>query len=72
MSTATPPPSQAIRKYLKEIGVPLHLILNQALEQVHGDAGIICNKDVCCVIELENGTPAANRAEREIKILKDG
>ena len=64
--------AQAIKRYFKEIGVPLHLICDQAREQVKGDARILCNEEGCYVIELEKGTPASNRAERNIKILKDG
>ena len=64
--------AQALKRYFKEIGVPLYLICDQAREQVQGDARILCNESGCAVIELEKGTPAANRAERTIKILKDG
>ena len=64
--------AQALNCYFKEIGVPLHLICDQAREQVQGDARILCNESGCAVIELEKGTLAANRAERTIKILKDG
>ena len=63
--------AQAIKCYFKEIGVPLHLICNQACKQVQGGARILCNESGCVVIELEKGTPAANRAEQTIKILKD-
>ena len=64
--------AQALKRYFKEIGVPMHLICDQASEQVKGDARLLCNEAGCHVIELEKGTPAANRAERSIKILKDG
>ena len=64
--------AQAIKRYFKEIGVLLHLICDQAREQVQGDARILCNKSGCMVIELEKGMPPANRAEWTIKILKDG
>ena len=64
--------AQALKRYFKEVGVPSHLICDQAREQVRGDARILCNEAGCHVIELEKGTPAANRAERAIKILKDG
>ena len=37
--------AQAINKYFKEIGVPIHLIYDQAQEQVCGDARLLCNKD---------------------------
>ena len=63
---------RAIKKYFMEIGVPLHLICDQAQEDVRVYARLICNEAGCHVIELEKGTPAANRAERSIKILKYG
>ena len=62
----------AIKRYFKENGVPLHLICDQAREKVKGDSIIFCHDSGCTIIELEKGTPAANRAERNIKILKDG
>ena len=37
-----------------------------------GDSRILCHDSGCAIVELEKGTPAANRAERNIKILKDG
>ena len=53
--------SKAMKKYFKEICVPLHLICNQDQEQVHGDARIFCNKAGCHVIELDMGTPATKK-----------
>ena len=64
--------AQAIKRYFKEVGVPKHLICDQATEQVKGSSRILCNEAGCHVVELEKGTPASNRAERTIKILKDG
>ena len=64
--------AQAIKRYFKEVGVPQHLICDQAKEQVKGASRILCNEAGCQVMELEKGTPASNRAERVIKILKDG
>ena len=64
--------AQAIKRYFKEIGIPLHLICDQAAEQVKGSARLLCNEVGCLIVELEKGTPASNRAERAIKILKDG
>ena len=40
-------------------------------EQVQGDSRIICHEAGCTIVKLEKGTPAANRAERAIKMLKD-
>ena len=64
--------TQAIKRYFKEVGVPQHLICDQATEQVKGSSRILCNEAGCHVVELQKGTPASNRAERTIKILKDG
>ena len=62
----------AIKRYFKEKGVPDHLIYDQAREQVQGDSKILCHDSGCTIIELEKGAPVANRAERTIKMLKDG
>ena len=64
--------AQAVKRYFKEVGIPMHLICDRAKEQVRGDARILCNEVGCHVRELEKGTSAANRAERAIKTLKDG
>ena len=61
----------ALKRYFKEIGVPDKLICNRAIEQVKGDAQKLCHDAGCTVVELEKNTPASNRAERSIKILKD-
>ena len=52
---------QEIKKYFKEIGVPIQLIYNQSRDKVHGDARLLCNKVGCHVIELKKETPAVNR-----------
>lgn len=61
----------AIKRYFKEVGVPLHLICDGAAEQVAGDARILCDEAGCTVVELEAGTPQANRAERYIQMVKN-
>jgi len=61
----------ALKKYFKEIGVPERLICDRATEQVKGDSNKLCHDAGCTVVELEKNTPASNRAERTIKILKD-
>ena len=63
--------AQAIKKYFKSVGVPEKLICDQAREQVRGEAAWIIHDSGSTLVELEKGTPAANRAERAIKILKD-
>ena len=64
--------AQAVKRYFKEIGVLLHLIYDQAKEQVRGAACILFNGAGCLGMELQTGTPTSNRAERVIKVLKDG
>ena len=64
--------AHATKKYFKICGVPNHIICDQAKEQVRGDAKILCHDAGCTIVELEKGAPAANRAERAIKTLKDG
>ena len=62
--------AQALKQYFKEVGVPKHLLCDQAREQVKGATRIISNEAGCHVIELEKDTPASNQAEQAIKILK--
>ena len=64
--------SKAIKKYFKEVRVTLHLICDQAREQLNEDERLLCNKAVCHVIELDKVTLAASRAGRAMNILKDG
>ena len=64
--------AQALKRYFKEIGILLHIICDKAAEQVKGSARLLCNEVGCLVVKLEKGTPASNRAECSIKILKDG
>ena len=47
------------------------MICDAAREQIKGDSGVLCNEAGCQIYELEKGTPAANRAERYIKMVKD-
>lgn len=61
----------AIKRYFKEIGVPMHMICDGAREQVKGDARVLCDEAGCTIVELEKGTPRANRAERYIQMLKN-
>ena len=63
---------QEIKKYFKEIGLPLHLLYEQSREQVHGDERLLCNKAGFHVIELKKGTPDANREYISMNILNDG
>ena len=56
--------AQALKRYFKEIDIPLHLICDQAAKQVKGSVRLLCNEVGCLVVELEKGTPALNRAEK--------
>ena len=62
--------SQAYKQVFKEIGVPSKLIADGARSQTKGDAANECKKSGCTIVELERGTPSANRAERAISELK--
>ena len=48
------------------------IICDAAREQIQGDALMLCNESGCQIYQLEKDTPAANRAERYIKMVKDG
>ena len=61
----------ALKKYFKDVGVPPMIICDAAREQVQGDALLLCNEAGCQIYELAKDTPAANRAERYIKMIKD-
>lgn len=63
--------ASALKRYFKEIGVPLQLIADGAREQVQGAARVLCQESGCTLVELEKGTPRANRAERYIQMLKN-
>ena len=61
---------KALKKYFKDVGVPPNIICDGAREQVQGASLILCHDSGCQVVELEKGTPNANRAERYIQMLK--
>jgi len=47
------------------------IICDAAREQVQGDTLLLCNEAGCQIYELAKDTPAANRAKRYIKMIKD-
>jgi len=61
----------ALKKYFKDVGVPPMIICDAAREQMQGDALLLCNEAGCQIYELAKDTPAANRAEHYIKMIKD-
>ena len=61
----------ALKKYFKTVGVPPMIICDAAREQIQGSSLTLCNEAGCMIYQLEKGTPAANRAERYIKMTKD-
>lgn len=63
--------ASALKRYFKEVGVPEQLIADGAREQVQGSARLLCQESGCAIVELEKGTPRANRAERYIQMLKN-
>ena len=62
----------SLKSLFKETGVTTKLVVDGARAQVQGKARDLCHKASCNVIELEKDTPASNRAERFIQILKNG
>ena len=60
----------ALKSYFKEVSVPPMIICDAAREQIQGDSLLLCNEDGCQIYELEKDTPASNRADRYIKMLK--
>ena len=60
----------ALKNMFKEIGVPPKIVCDGAREQVQGDANRLCQLSSCPVVELEQGTQQANRAERVVKKTK--
>ena len=62
---------KALKLFFKDIGVPPKLIADKAKEQILGDTRRLCELSECRVVELEKGTPAANRAERYIQMIKN-
>ena len=63
--------AHSLKSMFKEIGVPSKLIADGARAQVKGKARELCDQANCDIIELEKNTPASNRAERYIQILKE-
>ena len=61
----------ALKKFFKEVGVPPKLVADKAKEQVLGESRRLCKLSSCKIIELEKGTPASNKAERYIGIIKN-
>lgn len=62
---------KALKLFFKEVGIPPKLIADKAKEQVMDDTSRLCKLSECKVIELEKGTPAANRAKRFIQMIKN-
>ena len=60
---------KAFKLFSKKVRVPPKLVADKAKEQVMGDTRHLCELSECKVVKLEKGTPAANRAERYIKMI---
>ena len=61
----------ALKKYFKDVGVPPMIICDAARDEVQGGSLLLCNEAGCQIYELAKDFPAANRAERYIKMIKD-
>ena len=62
----------SLKALFKDVGVPHPLIADGARAQIEGKARLLCEDAGCKTIELEKNTPASNRAERYIQVLKNG
>jgi hypothetical protein len=62
----------AVKSYFKNVGIPPVIICDYAMEQIAGKAKKLCDECDCDIRVLEKGTQWANRAERFVKIFKDG
>ena len=60
----------SIKLLFKEVEVPKKLIVDGHKAQVQGKARVVCEEAPCVLVDLERDTPASNRAERDIGILK--
>ena len=63
--------AKAVKLFFKTVGVPPKLVADKAREQILGDTKRLCQLSECQIIELEKGTPSANRAERYIQMIKN-
>ena len=60
----------AFKSLFKDHCVPNKMIVDGARTQVKGETANTCRLAECTILELERGTPSANRAERTIGELK--
>ena len=60
----------ALKSFFKTVGVPPKIICDGAPEQIKGESRRLCNKVDTEIIQLERGTPWANRAEGYVGITK--
>ena len=60
----------ALKSFFKTVGVPPKIICDGAPEQIKGESRQLCNKVDTEIIQLERGTPWANRAELYVGITK--
>ena len=63
--------TKAVKLFFKTVGVQPKLVADKAREQILGETKRICQWSECQIIELEKGTPSANRAERYIQMIKN-
>ena len=61
---------RAFKSLFKDHCVPNKMIVDGARTQVKGETANTCRLAGCTIVELERGTPSANRAERTIGELK--
>ena len=62
---------QAIKQFVKEIGVPTLIIADMSSEQMSHNVRKFCNDIGTTLWALEEGTPWSNKAELYIRLLKE-
>ena len=62
---------QAVKKFMKEVGLPDAIIYDGAGEHTSNEMRQLCNDVGTTLRILERGTPWANKAELYIDIIKE-
>ena len=62
---------QAVKQLGKEIGAPDAIVCDMASEQMSAEVKQFCNMIGTTLRALEEGTPWANKAELNIKLMKE-
>lgn len=60
-----------LKEFFRDVGIPVKFVCDQAREQIGSEATAIADECNCKIHQIEKGTPASNRAELYIRILKN-